>query len=76
MRTAAAAAAAAGGFEFLRWAGQYSYLSQFEFWHVGLGVEESVSVENLDKGAIESELQKLIQKGEGMPKCDIPTWNL
>lgn len=30
-----------------------------------------MSVENLDKGAIESELQKLIQKGETLSKCGI-----
>ena len=36
---------------------------------VDLGVEESVSVENLDKSAIESELQKLINKGEALSKC-------
>ena len=32
-------------------------------------MEESISVENLDKGAIESELQKLIKKGEALSKC-------
>jgi len=32
-----------------------------------MGVEESVSIENLDKSAIEAELKRLILKGE--PKC-------
>jgi len=34
----------------------------------GYGVEESVVVENMDKAAIESELQKLVKKGESMAK--------
>ena len=39
-------------------------LARYDF-----GVEEAVSVEGLDKGAIAKKLEELVKKGETMPRC-------
>ena len=39
-------------------------LARYDF-----GVEEAVSVEGLDKGAIAKKLEQLVKKGETMPRC-------